>query len=132
LTAATAEADTESPHDLPKLYSAEVYAKEDGGTAHLGTWLGIASDIGTAREAAMADLWDGRLDGAGCQAIVDVEEEDENNHAPFDVVVNGGAPVDVESLVEGVALAKQLHSATGAPRVSLRNGDGTEVLKLTK
>jgi len=126
------ETDAESNIDLPKLYSAEVYVKEHEHAFYLGAWLGIAPNRETARGMALAELWDARLDGTGCHAVVDVEEEDENNHAPFDVVVNGGAPVNVEFLTEGVALAKRLHSAAGTHRVSLRNGEGTEVLKLTK
>jgi hypothetical protein len=126
------DAKANATDDLPKLYTAEVYAKEHGAVSHLGTWLGIAPNMATAREHALAELWDARLDGAGCHAVVDVEEEDEGNHAPFDVVVDGGAPVDVETLSEGISLAEQLHRTAGLRRVSLRNGDGTEVLKFTK
>lgn len=131
-TATPVPAAIPSSSDSLKLYYAEVYARGDGNSSHLGTWLGLAVNPVAAREAALGKLWDARLDGAGCLPEVKVEEEVEDNHAPFTVRTRKGVDFKVESIAQGVETAKLLIERTDHQHVSLVNGDGEEILVLTR
>lgn len=116
------------------LFTAEVYAdgEDSNDSAHLGTWLGVATNKADACRQALDTHWDARLDCASASPRVEVERADDADYGPFTVFIDGGVYTELPYSSEAVSTAEFMLAEIAEKEVSIQSGDGTVVLKLSK